>query len=76
MGDSDSGYRFGSGIGEDEVARLEAQGAALAPATRIILAEAGIGEGHQIQHPLSNTAPPPGSATVAGIRTIFHPNGP
>ena len=31
MGDSDSGYQFGSGIGEDEVARLEVQGAALAP---------------------------------------------
>ena len=27
MGDGDSGYQFGSGIGEDEVARLEIQGA-------------------------------------------------
>ena len=41
---SDSGttsatYAFGSGIGEDEVARLEAQGAAFVPATRMILAE-------------------------------------
>jgi hypothetical protein len=34
MVDSDSGYGFGSGIGDDEVARLEVQGAALAPATR------------------------------------------
>jgi hypothetical protein len=31
MGDSDPGYQFGSGIGADEVARLEVQGAALAP---------------------------------------------
>ena len=29
MGDSYSGYQFGSGIGADEVARLEVQGAAL-----------------------------------------------
>jgi SAM-dependent methyltransferase len=42
MGDSDSGYQFGSRIGDDEVARLELQGSALAPATRMIFAEAGI----------------------------------
>jgi SAM-dependent methyltransferase len=48
MGDSDSGYQFGSGIGEDEVARLELQGAALAPATRMILAEAGIRPGMRV----------------------------
>ncbi len=29
----DSGYQFGTGIGEEELARLEAQGAAIAPAT-------------------------------------------
>jgi SAM-dependent methyltransferase len=45
MGDSDSGYQFGTGIGEDEVARLEVQGRALAPATRMIFAEAGIRSG-------------------------------
>ena len=48
MGDSDSGYQFGSGIGEDEVARLEVQGRALAPATRIIFAEAGIRPGMRV----------------------------
>ena len=48
MGDSDSGYQFGSGIGEDEVARLEAQGAAIAPATRMIFAEAGIRPGMRV----------------------------
>lgn len=42
MGDSDYGYQFGTGFGEEELNRLEAQGAALAPATRMILAEAGI----------------------------------
>jgi SAM-dependent methyltransferase len=42
MGDSDSGYQFGTGIGDEELARLEAQGAAIAPATRMIFAEAGI----------------------------------
>jgi hypothetical protein len=30
MGDNGPGYQFGGGIGEDEVARLEVQGAALA----------------------------------------------
>ena len=48
MGDGDPGYQFGSGIGEDEVARLEVQGAALAPATRMILAEAGIRPGMRV----------------------------
>ncbi len=48
MGDSDSGYQFGSGIGVDEVARLEVQGAALAPATRMIFAEAGIRPGMRV----------------------------
>ena len=43
MGGSDSGYQFGTGIGQEELDRLEAQGAALAPATRMIFAEAGIG---------------------------------
>jgi cyclopropane fatty-acyl-phospholipid synthase-like methyltransferase len=48
MGDSDSGLQLGSGIGEDEVARLEAQGRALAPATRMILAEAGVRPGMRV----------------------------
>jgi SAM-dependent methyltransferase len=48
MGDSDSGYRFGSGVGEDEAGRLEIQGRALAPATRMILAEAGIRPGMRV----------------------------
>ncbi len=48
MGESNSGYQFGSGIGEDEVARLEVQGAALAPATRMIFAEAGIRPGMRV----------------------------
>ena len=48
MGDSDSGYQFGSGTGEDEAGRLEIQGRALAPATRMILAEAGIRPGMRV----------------------------
>ena len=48
MEDSDSSYQFGSGIGEDEVARLEVQGKALAPATRMIFAEAGIRPGMRV----------------------------
>ena len=48
MGEGDSGYQFGSGIGADEVARLEIQGAALAPATRMIFAEAGIRPGMRV----------------------------
>jgi len=48
MGESDSGYQFGTGIGAEEVARLEVQGAALAPATRMILTEAGIRPGMRV----------------------------
>jgi cyclopropane fatty-acyl-phospholipid synthase-like methyltransferase len=48
MGDSDSGYEFGTGIGEEELNRLEAQGAAIAPATRMIFAEAGIRPGMRV----------------------------
>jgi ubiquinone/menaquinone biosynthesis C-methylase UbiE len=48
MGDSDSGYEFGSGIGEEELARLEAQGAATALATRTIFAQAGIQPGMRV----------------------------
>src|ERR1700758_2899876 len=48
MSESDSGYQFGSGIGEEEAARLEIQGAALAPATRMIFAEAGIRPGMRV----------------------------
>ena len=46
MGDSDSGYELGSG--GDELARLELQGRALAPATRMIFAEAGIRRGMRV----------------------------
>jgi SAM-dependent methyltransferase len=48
MGDSDSGYQFGTGIGDEELDRLEAQGAAMAPATRMIFAEAGIRPGMRV----------------------------
>ena len=48
MGSSDSGYQLGTGIGEGEVTRLEAQGAAIAPATRMIFAEAGIRPGMRV----------------------------
>jgi SAM-dependent methyltransferase len=48
MGEGDSGYQFGGGIGDDEVARLEIQGRALAPATRMILAGAGIRPGMRV----------------------------
>jgi SAM-dependent methyltransferase len=51
MGDSDAtdaSYAFGSGIGEDEVARLELQGGVLAPGTRVIFAEAGIRPGMRV----------------------------
>ena len=48
MGDSDSGYQFGTGIGAEELDRLEAQGAALVPATRMIFAEAGIRPGMRV----------------------------
>jgi len=47
MGDSDTGYQLGTGIGEDEVTRLEAQGRAI-PATRMIFAEAGIRPGMRV----------------------------
>ncbi len=46
MGDSDSGYELGSG--DEELARLELQGRALAPATRMIFAEAGIRPGMRV----------------------------
>ena len=46
MGDSDSGYELGSGGAELE--RLELQGRALAPATRMIFAEAGIRPGMRV----------------------------
>ncbi len=48
MSDSDASYAFGSGIGEDEVARLEIQGALLAPGTRIVFTEAGIRHGMRV----------------------------
>ena len=48
MGGSDPGYQLGTGIGEGEVTRLEAQGAAIAPATRMIFAEAGIRPGMRV----------------------------
>ena len=46
MDDSDSDYEFGSA--EDELARLELQGRALAPATRMIFAAAGIRAGMRV----------------------------
>ena len=46
IGDGDSGYPFGSG--EDELARLELQGRALAPATRMIFQTAGIRPGMRV----------------------------
>jgi len=46
MADSDSGYEFGSA--EDELARLELQGSALAPATRMIFTAAGIQAGMRV----------------------------
>jgi len=46
MGDNASDYEFGSA--EDELARLELQGKALAPATRMIFAAAGIRPGMQV----------------------------
>ena len=48
MGDSEPAYQFGSGTGEDELARLEAQGAAMATATRMIFAQAGIRAGMRV----------------------------
>ena len=46
MSDSDSDYQLGSG--EDELARLELQGKALAPATRMIFTAAGIQPGMRV----------------------------
>jgi cyclopropane fatty-acyl-phospholipid synthase-like methyltransferase len=46
MGDSGSDYEFGSA--EDELARLEEQGTALAPATRMIFATAGVQPGMRV----------------------------
>ncbi len=48
MDDTAPGYQFGSGIGQDELARLEVQGQALAAATRMILAEAGLRPGMRV----------------------------
>ena len=48
MGEGDSGYQFGTVIDAEELARLEAQGAALAPATRMIFTEAGIRPGMRV----------------------------
>jgi ubiquinone/menaquinone biosynthesis C-methylase UbiE len=45
---SDPGYQYGSGVGDDEIARLEAQGAAMAAATRMIFAHAGIRPGMRV----------------------------
>jgi SAM-dependent methyltransferase len=46
IGDGDSGYQLGSS--EDELARLELQGRALAPATRMIFETAGIRPGMRV----------------------------
>jgi SAM-dependent methyltransferase len=46
MSDSDSGYELGSA--QDELARLELQGRALAPATRMIFGAAGIRPGMRV----------------------------
>ena len=48
MSDSDTGYRVGTGFGDDEVARLELMGKVDAPATRMIFAEAGIRPGMRV----------------------------
>jgi SAM-dependent methyltransferase len=51
MGDSDATnatYGYGSGIGDDEVARLENQDALVAQATRMIFTEAGIRPGMRV----------------------------
>ena len=84
MGDSDSGYEFGSG--EDELARLEVQGQALGPATRMIFAATGMrgrqpgrrvrgsphrhGHGQQPRQPASRPSRPslPRRAITAGRR--------
>jgi SAM-dependent methyltransferase len=46
MSDSEFGYEFGSA--QDELARLELQGSALAPATQMIFAAAGIRPGMRV----------------------------
>jgi SAM-dependent methyltransferase len=46
MGGNDSDYQLGTG--EDELVRLEVQGRGLAPATRMIFAEAGIRSGMRV----------------------------
>jgi len=52
MNDSGSGYQLTSG--EDELGRLELQGAALAPSTRMIFATAGFRPGMRVPaHPLT-----------------------
>jgi SAM-dependent methyltransferase len=51
MGDSsatDATYGFGSGIGDDEMTRLEAQSRIFDPATRMIFTEAGIRPGMRV----------------------------
>jgi SAM-dependent methyltransferase len=48
MAVSDSGYQIGTGFGEEELNRLEAQGRAQARATRMIFAEAGIRPGMRV----------------------------
>jgi SAM-dependent methyltransferase len=48
MSDSDATYRFGSGFGENEIARFELADKIDAPATRMIFTEAGIGPGMRV----------------------------
>ncbi|HEY0936603.1 MAG TPA: class I SAM-dependent methyltransferase [Trebonia sp.] len=48
MVDGEPGYQFGSGVGDDELTRLEAQGTAMAAATRMIFAHAGIRPGMRV----------------------------
>jgi ubiquinone/menaquinone biosynthesis C-methylase UbiE len=48
MVDSNPGYQYGSGVGDDELARLEAQGTALAAATQMIFANAGLRPGMRV----------------------------
>ena len=48
MSANGAGYQFGSGFGDQEMNRLEAQGKAVAPATRMIFTEAGIRPGMQV----------------------------
>jgi SAM-dependent methyltransferase len=48
MSDSDADYRFGTGFGDDEIARLEAQGRVNVPGTRMAWAEAGIRPGMRV----------------------------